>query len=77
MQPDVVTSSFSDNTIAWYENVNHGATWVQHLISTTALGAERVFVELRSEGALSARGNVVGTYLHGLFASGPLSRSLL
>jgi len=29
------------------------------------------------EGALSARGNVVGTYLHGLFASGPLRRSLL
>src|SRR5205823_2502304 len=29
------------------------------------------------EGALNPRGNVVGTYLHGLFASGPLRRSLL
>jgi adenosylcobyric acid synthase len=29
------------------------------------------------EGALHPRGNVVGTYLHGLFASGPLRRSLL
>jgi len=29
------------------------------------------------EGAVNGRGNVVGTYLHGLFASGPLRRSLL
>src|SRR3989442_1303904 len=29
------------------------------------------------EGAMNARGNVVGTYLHGLFAAGTLRRSLL
>jgi len=29
------------------------------------------------EGAMNARGNVVGTYLHGLFADGALRRSLL
>src|SRR5947199_3079144 len=29
------------------------------------------------EGAMNARGNVVGTYLHGLFAPGALGRSLL
>src|SRR5262245_8246989 len=49
---DLVTSSFNDNTIAWFENLNGlGDTWSKHVISTTAMGAYWSFaVDLDRDG---------------------------
>lgn len=42
--PDVLSASRSDNTVAWYENTNgDGSAWTPHAITTSAMGANAVF----------------------------------
>jgi len=41
---DIVSASFRDNTIAWYENNGNAATWTAYDITTSAVGAISVFV---------------------------------
>ncbi len=41
---DVVSASFLDDKIAWYENINgDGSSWTAHIINNSANGAQDVF----------------------------------
>ncbi|MCP4711420.1 MAG: hypothetical protein GY869_22600, partial [Planctomycetes bacterium] len=41
--PDLISASYGDNTIAWHENTDDvRATWLQHEICTTADGAQSI-----------------------------------
>jgi hypothetical protein len=49
---DVLSASFSDNKIAWYEN-NGSQSFTPHTISTAAFGATSVFAaDLDGDGDL-------------------------
>ena len=59
---DVLSASWHDDTIAWYEN---GADWARHVIATAADGAESVFAaDVDGDGdvdALSASYKLLGS----------------
>ena len=41
--PDVLSASYSDNTIAWYENIDNGAAFTKHTIATNTIQALSVY----------------------------------
>ena len=58
---DVLSASFNDDKIAWYENTSgDGSTWTDHAITTAADGAQSVYAaDVDGDGdidALSASG---------------------
>ncbi len=50
---DVISASYGDNTIAWYENGGNGGSWTERVITTLADGAWDVFTaDLDNDGDL-------------------------